>query len=107
MEPEILAVVIATLVSPVFLKLVEWAFNSASATNRRTQERLDALGKRVDELKNANQELSMKVVLQEQKIKDQQETIAGLQKENTEKDKIIRELQSQIETLRTKRGSKR
>ena len=70
MSNEILVVVIATLVSPVFLKLVEWVFSSASASSRRTQERLDALSKQVDELKSSNAELSLKVVLQEQKIKD-------------------------------------
>lgn len=106
MDKEVLVVVIATLVSPVFLKLVEWVFSSASATNRKVQERLDGLAKRVDELKSANTELSMKVVVQEQKIKDQAATIVELQRQNHEKDEKIKELETQMQSLEARKGKR-
>ena len=121
---EIWAIVITAFISPLFLKMTEFVMNKSSQAERdrkareeQTEKRIDALGLRVDELRQDNTKLMIQSETQQrvineqvQKIKDQAAQIIALQQSNVllrqdieERDQRILEL----EIFTNTRGAKR
>jgi len=110
MTPEtqsLVYVVIATLVSPLALKVIEFVFSKSSENTRLTHEKLDALGRRVDELRDLNTQQSVQIgVLQSKndaqanEIRLQANEILALQAQIIERDARILEMEEQINTLK-------
>lgn len=115
LEPcmELWAVVITALISPLFLKLTEFVLNKSSQKEReraekdkQTDARIQALGKRVDELRDSNIKLSLQSETQQKTINEQAAQIVELKasneelrKEITQRDQRILELGIQVEVL--------
>lgn len=110
---ELWAVVITALISPLFLKLTEFVLNKSSQKEReraekdkQTDARIQALGKRVDELRDSNIKLSLQSETQQKTINEQAAQIVELKasneelrKEITQRDQRILELGIQVEVL--------
>ncbi len=93
---ELWAVVITALVSPLFLKLTEYVLDKSSQKERAAaqrekerDDRIKALGLRIDELRDANVQLSIKT-------ESQQQTISRLEKESANDKRTITEQSRQI-----------
>lgn len=110
MTPEtqsLVYVVIATLVSPLALKLIEFVFSKSSENTRLTHAKLEELGKRVDELRDLNTQQSVQIgVLQAKndaqanEIRLQASEIQALHAQIKERDTRIVEMEEQINTLK-------
>jgi len=110
----IVIAVIASLVSPAILKLVEFSFSKSSEKARKEEQekiemraKIEALAKRVDELRQQNTEQMIRIGVQQTTIEAQSKEIATLRTEVQDRDKRIDELETQVRTLTGKRGSKR
>lgn len=110
----IVIAVIASLVSPATLKLFEFAVSKSNTkTLKAEQERrelltkIEALGKRVDELRQQNTEQMVKIGVQQATIDSQAKEISAMRDQLKDKDRRIEELETQVRMLTGKRGSKR
>ncbi len=93
---ELWAVVITALVSPLFLKLTEFVLNKSSQKERdaaqrekERDEKIKALGLRIDELRDANIKLTIT-------SESQQQTIGRLERESASDKRTITEQSRQI-----------
>lgn len=84
---ELWAIVIASLISPLFLKLTEYVLNKSSQKerdaalkNKERDDKITALGKRVDELRADNIKLTLKTETQQLTI-DRLEAQAAIDKQ--------------------------
>lgn len=87
--PETIAIIITALVSPLFLKLVEYVLNKSSEQTKAWNQKIEALAARVDELREKNVQ--------------QQIEIGVLKAQLVEKDHQIAELKSEVERLQAQK----
>lgn len=99
MPTDILVALIVALVSPTFLKLVEWIFLKSSEKSRKMEERVTALATRVDELQEKNTQLLIQLGIRDQRIND-------LEKENEDLRASVNELQGKVLLLEDRRRSR-
>jgi hypothetical protein len=100
---ELWAIVIASLISPLFLKLTEYVLNKSSQKerdaalkNKERDDKITALGKRVDELRADNIKLTLKTETQQLTI-DRLEAQAAIDKQTiiTQAQQIV-ELRAEV-----------
>ena len=112
MEPWtiVITAVITSLLSPLFLKLAEFVLNkstqkerAAAQLNKERDDKIAALGKRVDELRDANTKLMVKTEIQERTINEQAQQITQLKSEVGKRDDRIKELETQVDILQHRR----
>ena len=107
---EILAIVITAFIAPLFLKLTEFVMNKSSQAERdrrakeeETEKRIDALGKRIDELRQDNTKLMIQTETQQRTINEQALQITQLKAEVGKRDDRIKELETQVDILHHRR----
>lgn len=80
MSNDVVAVIIAALISPLFLKLVEYVLNKNSQNEKETRGKLEALGKRVDELRDLNIKQTVEIGVLRMQLKERDQRINELEK---------------------------
>lgn len=97
--------IVASLVSPLFLKIAEFIFQRSNAKAKKEAERLSALFKRVDELKEANIKQSVRIQLLEVQLNEKQSQIQMLRQQVAELQKENADLRAQIRTMQEERNA--
>lgn len=124
---QVVLTLITALVSPMFLKWYEFVMNKSSQAERdrqaeakETKKNIEALGLRIDELRDKNTSLTTTTALQQQTINElktqaasdkqtiteQARQIVELRKEVGQRDEKILELETRVNILSRKRGAK-
>jgi septal ring factor EnvC (AmiA/AmiB activator) len=103
-------ILIASLFSPLFLKMTEFVMNKSGQAEREqkardeeTAKRINALGLRVDELRDSNTRLMIQTETQQRTINEQAHQITELKAEISKRDARIQELETQVEILQHRR----
>lgn len=96
---EVTLVIVASLISPMVLKVAENIFIKNSEDRRDTKAQIAALGKRVDELRDKNVELMLQIGVVSSENKAQKIRINQLETEVIARDKRIQELEHQVDNL--------
>ncbi|MBI5933268.1 MAG: hypothetical protein HY867_06135 [Chloroflexi bacterium] len=86
---EIIPIIVTALISPLFLKIVEYVLNKNSEQTKAWNTKIDSLSARVDELREKNLQ--------------QQIEIGVLKAQLREKDQQISELKSEVERLQAQK----
>lgn len=107
---QVVLILIASLLSPLFLKLTEVVIDkstqkerAAAQLNKERDDKITALGKRVDELRDANTRLMFQTETQQRTINEQAKQITELKAEVSKRDDRIKELETQVDILQHRR----
>lgn len=90
---EIIPIIITALVSPLFLKIVEYVLNKNSEQTKAWNAKIEVLAARVDELKDKNTQQQIEIGILKAQLK--------------EKDEQIAELKLEVERLRIKQNARK
>ena len=106
-------IIITALLSPLFLKFAEFVMNKNSEQAKDTRTRLDALAKRVDDLRDEKVRLEIEIGVLKSQLSTKDLQITALQRDAStfryqlaEKDSQINNLQKEITMLQDSKQNK-
>jgi len=79
---EVISIVIASLASPLILEIARNVFSRKAKAEEKRDAKLDALAKRIDELKESNIQQAIRLAAQDERILIQSQQIADAAQKN-------------------------
>jgi len=107
MSETIIAVIIASIASPLLLETYRAILGRKSKTEEETRTRITQLETRVIDLQAANTKQLVEIGVLQARNQMQEQEITKLREEGNAKDIRIHDLETQVDALNLKRGSKR
>ncbi len=107
MSETILAVIISSIASPLLLEAYRVINGKRSKAEEENRTRITQLETRVTDLQAANTKQLVEIGILQARNQAQEKEIVQLRKEGEAKDVRIHDLETQVQTLNSKRGSKR
>lgn len=107
MSDTIIAVIIASIASPLLLETYRAILGRKNKAEEETQKRITQLETRVIDLQAANTKQLVEIGVLQARNKAQEQEITQLREEGRAKDVRIHDLETQVDALNLKRISKR
>lgn len=110
---DLFPIIITALISPLFLKIVEYILNKNSERTKAQAAKVEALAARIDEYRDDKLKLEIKIGVLEAQLKQKDDEISKLQKQAqqfesllVEKDREIAKLQGEVADLLERNDNK-